>query len=86
MRDMGLVSSDEPFKKLLCQGMVLAHTYYQEEEKGGQNWISPLDVDPIVDDKGRITGAVKKSDGSAVLMMAWGKCRSPKTTALIRKQ
>ena len=82
MRDMGLVSSDEPFKKLLCQGMVLAHTYYQQDEKGGQDWISPLDVDPIIDDKGRITGAVKKSDGSAVLYDGMGKMSKSKNNGI----
>ena len=82
MRDMGLVSSDEPFKKLLCQGMVLAHTYYQLDEKGGQDWISPLDIDPITDDKGRITGAVKKSDGSAVLYDGMGKMSKSKNNGI----
>ena len=82
MRDMGLVSSDEPFKKLLCQGMVLAHTYYQQDEKGGQDWISPLDVDPIIDDKGRITGALKKSDGSAVLYDGMGKMSKSKNNGI----
>ncbi len=82
MRDMGLVSSDEPFKKLLCQGMVLAHTYYQEDAKGGQDWISPLDVDPIIDDKSRITGAIKKSDGSAVLYDGMGKMSKSKNNGI----
>ena len=82
MRDMDLVSSDEPFKKLLCQGMVLAHTYYQQDEKGGQDWISPLDVDPVIDDKGRITGAVKKSDGSSVLYDGMGKMSKSKNNGI----
>ena len=82
MRDMGLVSSDEPFKKLLCQGMVLAHTYYQQDEKGGQNWISPLDVDAVMDDKGRITGAVKKSDGASVFYDGMGKMSKSKNNGI----
>ena len=82
MRDMGLVSSDEPFKKLLCQGMVLAHTYYQQDEKGGQDWISPSDVDPVIDDKGRITGAVKKNDGSAVVYDGMGKMSKSKNNGI----
>ena len=44
LRDAGLVASDEPFKRLLCQGMVLADAFYFNDEKGGQNWVSPLDV------------------------------------------
>jgi len=82
MRDMGLVSSDEPFKKLLCQGMVLAHTYYQQDEKGGQNWISPLDVDAVMDDKGRITSAVKKSDGASVFYDGMGKMSKSKNNGI----
>jgi len=82
MRDLGLVSSDEPFKKLLCQGMVLAHTYYQEGDKGTKDWISPLDVDPVTDDQGRITGAIKKSDGSAVLYDGMGKMSKSKNNGI----
>jgi leucyl-tRNA synthetase len=32
MRDAGMVSSDEPATNLLCQGMVIADTFYREEE------------------------------------------------------
>ena len=57
MRDEGLVDSDEPFKRLLCQGMVLADSFYYEDEKGGQVWISPADVTIEKDDKGRVIRA-----------------------------
>ena len=66
MRDEGLVNSDEPFTRLLCQGMVLAHTYYREDDKGGKVWIAPTDVITETDDKGRIISAVHKDDGLAV--------------------
>lgn len=66
MRDEGLVDSDEPFKGLLCQGMVLANTYYREDEKGGKDWIAPTDVVTETDDKGRIIKAVHKDDGLPV--------------------
>jgi leucyl-tRNA synthetase len=82
MRDLGLVNSDEPFKNLLCQGMVLADTYYQEDEKGGQNWISPLDVEPTRGDKGRITGAISKIDGSEVLYDGMGKMSKSKNNGI----
>ena len=66
MRDEGLVNSDEPFTRLLCQGMVLANTYYREDDKGGKAWIAPTDVVTKTDDKGRIISAVHKDDGLPV--------------------
>lgn len=32
MRDMGLISTDEPFKRLLTQGMVLSQSYYSNSK------------------------------------------------------
>ncbi|MDR7020742.1 leucyl-tRNA synthetase [Aeromonas salmonicida] len=58
LRDAGLVNSDEPFKRLLCQGMVLADAFYYKDEKGGNVWVSPTDVKVERDDKGRITKAI----------------------------
>jgi leucyl-tRNA synthetase len=66
MRDTGLVSSDEPFKRLLCQGMVLADTFYRETSNGGQEWFSPTDVDAKKDSKGQLIEATLRSDGKPV--------------------
>lgn len=66
MRDEGLVDSDEPFKRLLCQGMVLADSYYYEDDKGGQVWVAPTDVDVKTDDKGRVTAATHRTTGQAL--------------------
>ena len=44
LRDAGMVKSDEPFTRLLCQGMVLADAFYYLDENGGKVWVSPLDV------------------------------------------
>ncbi|MGI1669408.1 MAG: leucine--tRNA ligase [Neptuniibacter sp.] len=66
MRDEGLVDSDEPFKRLLCQGMVLADSYYYEDEKGGQVWVAPTDVDVKTDDKGRVTAATHRTTGQTL--------------------
>ena len=67
MRDEGLVQGDEPFKKLLTQGMVVADTFYRELDNGGKDWINPADVDIVRDDKGRMTAVTLKSDGLPVL-------------------
>ena len=45
LRDIGLVNSDEPFKKLLCQGMVVADSYYKINADGVKDWIAPELVD-----------------------------------------
>lgn len=37
LRDAGYVTSDEPFKQLLCQGMVLADAFYYTNDKGGKS-------------------------------------------------
>jgi leucyl-tRNA synthetase len=66
MRDTGLVASDEPFKRLLCQGMVLCETFYQEDDKGGKIWISPTDVELTRDEKGAVIDARLKTDHSIV--------------------
>lgn len=66
LRDTGLVASDEPFKRLLCQGMVLADSYYREDEHGGRTWFSPLDVAITRNEKGEITQAILTTDGQPV--------------------
>lgn len=59
MRDIGLVDSSEPAKQLLCQGMVLADAFYYLNDKGGQEWVSPLEVEITErDEKGAIVKAV----------------------------
>lgn len=66
LRDVGLINSNEPFKRLLCQGMVLADTFGRKDEKGGDVWFSPDDVEVERNDKGQITAAKLKSDGQPV--------------------
>ncbi|MGB0732852.1 MAG: leucine--tRNA ligase, partial [Pontibacterium sp.] len=82
MRDEGLVNSDEPFSRLLCQGMVLADTYYREDEKGGQTWFSPTDVVTEKDDKGRVVSAKLESDGEPVLVGGTTKMSKSKNNGI----
>ncbi len=44
MRDMGLVHYDEPFLRLLTQGMVLNHAFFRRNAKGGIDYIAPENV------------------------------------------
>ena len=67
MRDEGLISVDEPFARLLTQGMVLAETYYREDESGRRQWFNPADVDLERDDKSRVIRAFLRADGQPVV-------------------
>lgn len=66
LRDAGLVDSDEPATNLLCQGMVVAETFYREAANGQREWINPADVEVHKDERGKITGALLRSDGKPV--------------------
>lgn len=66
MRDEGLVTSNEPFKNLLTQGMVVAETYYRVASNGGKDWFNPADVEVERDAKAKIIGARLKTDGLPV--------------------
>ena len=82
LRDVGLVDSDEPFKSLLCQGMVLADTYYREADNGAQEWISPTDVEVERDEKGKITAAKSKVDGEPVISAGMSKMSKSKNNGI----
>ncbi|HTK03051.1 MAG TPA: class I tRNA ligase family protein, partial [Bordetella sp.] len=66
MRDLGMLKFDEPFTRLLCQGMVLNHIYSRKTEHGGIEYFWPEEVENVYDAKGAIVGARRKSDGSEV--------------------
>ncbi len=66
LRDDGFVDSNEPFKRLLCQGMVLAESFYSNKEDGGKIWYNPEDIDFERDSKGKVTSAVDRKTGKTV--------------------
>ena len=67
MRDLGLASgADEPFTRLLTQGMVLNEIFYRKSGEGRIAYYNPTEVDLTLDDKGQRTGAVLRSDGQPV--------------------
>ena len=67
MRDEGLVDCDEPFTRLLTQGMVIAETYYRSNPDGSKEWFNPADIEVERDDKGRVVRAIAKADGRPVV-------------------
>jgi leucyl-tRNA synthetase len=68
MRDEGLVTVDEPFTRLLTQGMVIAETFYRDLPGGKKQWINPADVTIERDSKGKVTGATLTADGQPVVI------------------
>jgi len=65
MRDLKLVDFDEPFTRLLTQGMVLNHVWARPTAQGGVDYFPPDEVTPIGADEGRPSGG-QLADGSAV--------------------
>jgi leucyl-tRNA synthetase len=86
LRDVGLVDCDEPFKKLLCQGMVLAETFYREADNGAQEWIAPSDVNVERDEKGQVTASISKLDGQPVLSAGMSKMSKSKNNGIDPQQ
>ena len=61
MRDLGLVKVDEPFTKLLTQGMVLNHIYSRKSAKGAKDYFWPHDIEHVLDESGKVIGAKLKN-------------------------
>jgi leucyl-tRNA synthetase len=76
MRDLGLVKVDEPFTKLLTQGMVLNHIYSRRTAKGGKDYFWPHDVEHVLDETGKVIGAKLKNEAES------GDGRLPVGTAI----
>ena len=68
MRDAGLFDSDEPFTRLLTQGMVIAETYYRENEEGKKTYYNPEEVTVEKDARGRVVAARMREDGAPVVV------------------
>ena len=66
MRDLGLVKFDEPFAKLLTQGMVLNEIFFRKPDAGRITYYNPAEVEIAVDANGKRTGAKLKADGQPV--------------------
>lgn len=68
MRDVGLINSDEPFTRLLTQGMVTSPTFFRKAGEGKEIFYAPSEVTLTLDDKGSPVGATLNADGEPVLM------------------
>ncbi|MFC0229582.1 leucine--tRNA ligase [Serratia aquatilis] len=81
MRDAGLVDSDEPAKRLLCQGMVLADAFYRTGKNGERIWVSPVDATVERDEKGRIVKATDP-DGNELVYAGMSKMSKSKNNGI----
>ncbi len=66
LRDEGLVQGNEPFKKLLTQGMVLADTFYRIDNQGKKTWYNPTEINMSRDDRGRLQRVTLRVDDQPV--------------------
>ena len=66
MRDLHLVTLNEPFANLLTQGMVRNSIYFRKPAAGRLVYFNPADVEVTTDARGQPTGAVLTSDGQPV--------------------
>ncbi len=80
MRDEGLIECDEPFTNLLTQGMVLAETYFIEED-GLKHWVAPADVTIERDDKGKVLN-VTDQQGNEVQAAGMSKMSKSKSNGV----
>jgi leucyl-tRNA synthetase len=71
MRDMGLVKIDEPFVKLLTQGMVLNEAFVRAGEKAGKQYFWAHDLDIVRDEHAKVISATAKADGLPVTYEGW---------------
>jgi leucyl-tRNA synthetase len=72
MRDLGLVSYDEPFAHLLTQGMVLNHIFSRRNAQGGIEYFAPEEVTFTHDANAKVTGATCITDGKPVDFQGMG--------------
>ncbi|URJ27885.1 leucine--tRNA ligase [Candidatus Blochmannia vicinus (nom. nud.)] len=76
MRDEGLVCSDEPAIRLLCQGMVLSDSFYYLSANNQRMWVDPTHVKIKRDKMGHIIKAVDRNGRDLIYA---GMCKMSKS-------
>lgn len=66
MRDLGLLTLDEPFTNLLTQGMVLNEIFYRKSDSGRITYFNPSEVNIQYDEQGKRCGAILQADNQPV--------------------
>ncbi|WP_457331060.1 leucine--tRNA ligase [Rhizobacter sp. P5_C2] len=71
MRDLHLVKVDEPFTRLLTQGMVLNEAFSVTHEGAGKDYFWAHDLEIERDDHAQVLSAVDKATGKPVVYEGW---------------
>jgi leucyl-tRNA synthetase len=71
MRDLHLVKVDEPFTKLLTQGMVLKEAFVRTTEATGREYFWEHDLDIARDEHQAVLSATARRDGLPVQYEGW---------------
>ncbi len=71
MRDMKLVGIDEPFTRLLTQGMVLKEAFVRSGAQGGRQYFWEHELDIGRDEHQKVVSAHAKGDGEPVQYEGW---------------
>jgi leucyl-tRNA synthetase len=69
MRDLKLVAIDEPFTKLLTQGMVLNEAFVRHDEGKHYYWADDLNIER--DEHAQVISATSRADGKPVHYEGW---------------
>jgi hypothetical protein len=80
MRDLGLVTFDEPFTKLFTQGMLLNESFYRDDEAGKKRWFYPSEGRDPLRRQGPPVAPPRARTGSRCSSAASRRCRSRRTT------
>jgi leucyl-tRNA synthetase len=71
MRDFGLVRIDEPFTRLLTQGMVLNEAFVRAGDTAGKHYYWAHDLVVVRDEHAKVISATAKADGLPVTYEGW---------------
>jgi len=82
MRDEGLIDNDEPFTRLLTQGMVIAETFYRNNLDGTKEWYNPADVIIERNSKGEVISSKLKVDQKEVISGGFEKMSKSKNNGI----
>ncbi|QJC29596.1 leucine--tRNA ligase [Enterobacteriaceae endosymbiont of Plateumaris pusilla] len=77
MRDFNLLDTDEPVKNLLCQGMVLADSFYYIDKNNKYHWISPENV--IIKKRDKNNNIIDVEDNTGIKLIYNGMIKMSKS-------